>query len=375
MSDPFGFDPGSLGKIPLFAELQRLLAWDGGPINWDLATQVAVASASPHEGAGADAIPREAATQAFDLAARFLTDASGLETDGSDPELLGSVEWTARARGLLAHLLEPIAARSAGTDALDSLPMPDGVPADEIAKALAAAGPMLFAFQTGSVLGAAAGVVTSWGDLGVMPETPTLELLPAVLGRRIREDRIDERLGLQAAALQSLAACTIAKAATTLQARSLAAFLETVAALEVDLAGMGDRLPDLEDPEAMMQMLQGGFQFEPGPAAQAARDRVEAIGALFLASVDLLAEAGGARAGIGREVFETVRAGRASDEVTALRAAMALPPATATPARSFVTTVVSEGGYASLLIALDDPLRAPEIEELRDPLAWIARTR
>src|SRR4051794_11812431 len=30
-----------LGKMPLFAELQKLMSWSGGPVNWDLARQSA----------------------------------------------------------------------------------------------------------------------------------------------------------------------------------------------------------------------------------------------------------------------------------------------------------------------------------------------
>jgi len=52
MSDvPFGFGvpgrPGGIpddlaGKVPLFAELEKLLSWSGGPVNWDLARQLAI---------------------------------------------------------------------------------------------------------------------------------------------------------------------------------------------------------------------------------------------------------------------------------------------------------------------------------------------
>src|SRR3954447_792452 len=52
-ADPFGFGAlfggaggGSpedlLGKMPLFAELQKLMNWSGGPVNWALARQGAI---------------------------------------------------------------------------------------------------------------------------------------------------------------------------------------------------------------------------------------------------------------------------------------------------------------------------------------------
>src|ERR1700722_6510070 len=50
---PFGFGSGDRdpsqpddlsSKIPLFAELQKLMSWSGGPVNWDLARQIAISS-------------------------------------------------------------------------------------------------------------------------------------------------------------------------------------------------------------------------------------------------------------------------------------------------------------------------------------------
>src|SRR4051794_36953992 len=52
-ADPFGFGAlfggagggtpeDMLSKMPLFAELQKLMNWSGGPVNWDLARQGAI---------------------------------------------------------------------------------------------------------------------------------------------------------------------------------------------------------------------------------------------------------------------------------------------------------------------------------------------
>src|SRR3712207_9547205 len=55
-NDPFGFGAlfgGGAGggtpeellaKMPLFAELQKLMTWSGGPVNWDPARQGAISS-------------------------------------------------------------------------------------------------------------------------------------------------------------------------------------------------------------------------------------------------------------------------------------------------------------------------------------------
>ena len=37
----FGMPSGMPGQFNLFGELQKLLNWSGGPVNWDLAKQLA----------------------------------------------------------------------------------------------------------------------------------------------------------------------------------------------------------------------------------------------------------------------------------------------------------------------------------------------
>src|SRR5487761_2011473 len=64
---PFGFGPGSGGSggsggfgegAPFFRELEKLLSWQGGPINWELARQMAV------QGASSESRPPDKAQQA-----------------------------------------------------------------------------------------------------------------------------------------------------------------------------------------------------------------------------------------------------------------------------------------------------------------------
>jgi uncharacterized protein (DUF2342 family) len=42
---PFGMDPDALRDAPLFRELQRVMASSSGPVNWELARQVGIATA------------------------------------------------------------------------------------------------------------------------------------------------------------------------------------------------------------------------------------------------------------------------------------------------------------------------------------------
>jgi hypothetical protein len=81
-ADPFGlgalFGAGGaqspedlLGKMPLFAELQKLLTWSGGPVNWDLARQGAISQLAPGHQPTSQA-ERTAAAEALRLADLWL---------------------------------------------------------------------------------------------------------------------------------------------------------------------------------------------------------------------------------------------------------------------------------------------------------------
>ena len=63
--------------MPLFAELQKLLSWSGGPVNWDLAKQVAVSTLA---GSGSSSVvspaDRMAVPEAIRLADLWLDDAT-----------------------------------------------------------------------------------------------------------------------------------------------------------------------------------------------------------------------------------------------------------------------------------------------------------
>ena len=44
--NPFGAPPGDIwNDVPLFREIQRVLMSSSGPVNWELARQVGIASA------------------------------------------------------------------------------------------------------------------------------------------------------------------------------------------------------------------------------------------------------------------------------------------------------------------------------------------
>src|SRR5919201_3334352 len=107
--NPFG---DMLRDAPLFQELQRILFSSSGPVNWELARQIAVASAA---SAGDDSEPSDADRHTFDEAARVaelqVASFTGLEPP-SDVAVVRAVrraDWIQANTESLRPLLEPAA--------------------------------------------------------------------------------------------------------------------------------------------------------------------------------------------------------------------------------------------------------------------------
>src|SRR5688572_32943019 len=94
--EPFELPPDLLRQIPLFAEIAKVLSWSGGPVNWDLARQIAVALAAGEEHAHDVASADEAEIgEAYRLADLWLAEGPGLPT----PSRVATVNATTSARG------------------------------------------------------------------------------------------------------------------------------------------------------------------------------------------------------------------------------------------------------------------------------------
>jgi putative hydrolase len=166
---PFGMDPDALRDAPLFRELQRVMAASSGPINWELARQVAIAGAAE---TGPDPDPTEEDVRILDEAVRVaelhVTGFTGLEPPSNVPHVraVRRGEWiTANAESMRA-LLEPAATRM--SEALDramreQLP-PEAAP---MAGLVTQIGPLLQGSQVGQVLGFLAGRVLGQYDVAV----------------------------------------------------------------------------------------------------------------------------------------------------------------------------------------------------------------
>jgi hypothetical protein len=81
-----------LGKMPLFAELQKLMSWSGGPVNWDLARQGAISQLAAGHQPTSQA-EQTAVAEALRLADLWLDQATELPSGIERTAAWSRVDW------------------------------------------------------------------------------------------------------------------------------------------------------------------------------------------------------------------------------------------------------------------------------------------
>jgi putative hydrolase len=176
MSELPGEGADFFGRIPLFREFARLLAGGTGPVNWELARQVAVATA-----AGADALgdtpelPRPAQAPSpgeqrewddrLRLAELWVDPVTSLAAGGLTlaAKPVSRPDWAEAVLPRFAPLVEPGAARV--SEAMGSEAAP-GMPA-EMGDVMGRLGSLLTGLQVGTLVGQLARLVLTQYDLAL----------------------------------------------------------------------------------------------------------------------------------------------------------------------------------------------------------------
>jgi coenzyme F420 biosynthesis associated uncharacterized protein len=168
---PFGVPPGDVwNDVPLFREIQRVLMSSSGPVNWELARQVGIASAS---WGTEDPAPSDEDGRGFDEAVRVaelqVAGFTGLEAPSDIPrvEAVRRGQWVQENIEGLRALLEPAAAKIG--DAIATAQR-DAVPEQAqagVAQVLGQLSPLLLGAQVGTVLGTLAQQVLGQYDIAV----------------------------------------------------------------------------------------------------------------------------------------------------------------------------------------------------------------
>src|SRR5580698_2805792 len=303
---------GAMGDPQQFADALRqfadMLSWRGGPVNWDLAKNVArhaiVAAGDPSV---LDAQRREI-TEAVRLADLWLDEVTAFPSGVREIEAWSRSEWLEATFPVWAKFCDPIAAK--GVEAMsgmfnaDPAQLGDDVP-EELRQALGAfgggagglgglgglaammrqIGGAMIGSETGTAVGELAREVIGSSDIGLpLGAEGTAALLPAGVaefGQGLSVDAGEVRLFL---ALREAAHQRLFAHVPWLRAYLLGAVEQYASGITVDVARLQEAMPevDITNPEALREALSGEGLFRPEdtPAQKAALSRLETALAL-----------------------------------------------------------------------------------------------
>ena len=289
---PFGFAmPGASGEPgpndpaqlqAFLAQLQQMLANpSAGPVNWDLATQIAQSQLRDDP---AVATPqRDAVQEALRLADLWLDATTSLPSGIRSVEAWRRAEWLTKTLDVWRKLCDPVAAQM--TTAMGDL-VPEQMRAQlgPMAAMLTSVGGAVFGGQLGTALGSLAAEVLSAGDIG-LPLGPAgvAALVPANItaygeGLEIPEDQVRLYVALREAAHQRLFGHV-----PWLRGHVLGAVETYSRGIRVDREAVEQAMSrfDPSDPETMREVqVEGIFNSDDSPEQRAALLRLETALAL-----------------------------------------------------------------------------------------------
>jgi len=284
------------GRIPLFREFARLMATGEGPVNWELARQVAVATAAGADELGmVPQLPRPAATpdpgetRAWDdrlrLAELWVDPVTSLPAPGValGARPVSRPDWAEAVLPGFAPLVEPGARRV--TEALGA-GAGAGMGQPGVGDMIGRVGGLVAGLQVGTLVGQLARSVLGQYELAMPAADPAKVLL-------VPENVLafEQAAGLPGDQLRLWLACHQVAGQRLLAGVAwlpdqLRRVVDDIALqTEPDASGLMDRLQsmDIARPEALQELLEGGEQGLLGPptaALQAATGRLEVLLAL-----------------------------------------------------------------------------------------------
>jgi putative hydrolase len=394
---------GPLGDADQFAQALRqfadLLSYRGGPVNWDLAKDIArQVVASKGDPSVLDA-QRAEITEALRLADLWLEDVTSFPSGITKSQAWSRSEWVEATFPVWQQLIEPIAVK--GVESMGSMLDIDpaqlgGDVPEEVRQALGALGggalgglaPMLrqlggamIGGQTGTAIGELASDVASSTDVG-LPLGPagTAALLPdgvAAFGAGLSVNSDEVRLFL---ALREAAHHRLFAHVPWLRAHLLSAVEAYASGISVDMNRVREAMPDvdLSDPEALREALggEGLFRPEDTPAQKAALARLETTLALVEGWVaTVVSAAADGRLTHAIALAEAVRRRRASggpaERTFATLVGLELRPRKQREAAAIWSGVAAARGVAGRDALWSHPDLLPTAEDLENPDAFV----
>jgi putative hydrolase len=296
---------GPMGDPQQFAEALRqfadLMAYQGGPVNWDLAKNIARQTVAAKGDSSILDVDRVKVAEALRLADLWLEDATEFPSGIRTSQAWSRAEWVEATLPVWSKLCDPIAGRA--VEAMSGLlsDEPGELPADlppemramvgglggfgGLGEMMKRIGGMMVGGQAGAAVGALAEEVVSSTDVG-LPLGPegVGALLPAgvaAFGAGLSVDADEVRLFL---ALREAAHHRLFGHVPWLRSRLLGAVEDYARGIKVDANALRDAMPQIDpsNPEGLNEALSGAALFQPEDTEEqkAALARLETLLAL-----------------------------------------------------------------------------------------------
>jgi putative hydrolase len=392
---------GPMGDPQQFADALRqfadLMSWQGGPVNWDLAKNVARQTVAQKGDASVLDVDREKVTSALRLADLWLEDATEFPSGIRTTQAWSRAEWVEATLPVWSKLCDPIAERAvdamSGMLNADPAEMAADLPPEMramlggiggfggLTEMMRRIGGMMVGGQTGAAVGALAEEVVSSTDVG-LPLGPagTAALLPsgvAAFGAGLSVDADEVRLFL---ALREAAHHRLFAHVPWLRSRLLGAVEDYARGIKVDASALRDAMPQIDpaNPDALSEALSGTALFQPEdtPEQKAALARLETVLALVEGWVaTVVAAAAADRLPQADALAEAIRRRRATggpaERTFATLVGLELRPRKLREAAAIWQGLTAERGVAGRDGIWAHPDLLPTAEDFDDPEGFV----
>jgi putative hydrolase len=370
------------GDIPLFREIQRLLASGGGPINYEIARQVAGAIAAQ---GGKGSPPSPESSRALDAAVhRSETILSGYTRlpleEPLQVKLVDRSWWISSTLEAWKWLLEHLARRFLGEMGKMG---PEDSGGNPLQSAMEQVAPLLLGIQVGTLMGNLAREQLGRYDLPI-PRDDDGHLfvlsvnVDALAGDYdVSGDRLQQWI-----ALNEVARGLIFQRVGWLTRYFKGLLTELVDSIEIDTAALERRLMDLQaggmEPLEQTMNMEETLPIVPSHRHRRALDNIQALVALL---------EGYARNASSQVASEIVEEPSKIDEIMIRRATtstdgermlsgllgLSFDRALEQSGATFCAAVVSLKGLPALNRVWEAPDNLPTLAEIKDPFQWIER--
>lgn len=389
MEQIFGALSGQGGQAPdlgaLFGQMQQMFSRpsDGGPVNWDVAKDVARQALTTH---GDDPAPHGgqvgAVADAARLAETWLDRATEVPAATVSTAAWSRAEWIEATSASWRRLIEPIAEHVVSAMS-DAMPAEAKAMAGPLLGVLQQAGGAMFAQQVGQALAALGSEVVSSTDIG-MPLGP--DRVAAIVPHNV--EAFGEGLEVSPAdvllyvTLRECAHHRLYAHAPWLEQALVGAIDEFSRGTAIDMSAIEEQVRGLDPtrPEELAEAMQGGL-FEPQrtPQQEHAAERLETLLAFVEGWVDDVVTQAAADMPSAPALAEAMRRRRASagpaEQTFASLVGLELRPRRLRDAANLWAAVRDRGGSA----ARDDVWKHPDLmptgDDLDDPLGYAAGER